>query len=293
MLERDIERLKDCYKRVDNSVLGSAAFAGTTFDIDRKKIAHKLGFSNTSQNSVDSVSDRDFIIEFISNCAILMMHLSRLCEEFILWLNPNFGYITLSDELTTGSSIMPQKQNPDYLELVRAKSAKLYSNLVGILVLMKSLPLSYNRDMQEDKIYLFDTVENVKDSLEVIIITLKSLKLNKENLVHSLRFDYILATEFANFLVEKFKLEYKLAHKIVNNCITYCKTKKLALSDLTFEEYKKLLPVKIDKNFVTTLKQRLDFKNIVNSTNSFGGTSVKQVKIQLTNLKTLLKNLKL
>ncbi|MFN3551079.1 MAG: argininosuccinate lyase [Endomicrobiia bacterium] len=159
---RDIERLKDCYKRVDVSVLGSAAFAGSSFEIDRKEIAKKLGFSKVSENSVDSVSDRDFVIEFISCCSIIMMHLSRISEELIIWCNPNFGYISLPKELTSGSSIMPQKQNPDYLELIRGKSAKVYSDLLGILVLMKSLPLSYNRDMQEDKVYLFSCVNTTK-----------------------------------------------------------------------------------------------------------------------------------
>ncbi len=292
MLERDIERLKDCYIRVNVSVLGCAAFAGTTFNIDRIKIANYLGFKNVSQNSVDSVSDRDFIIEFISCCSVLMIHLSRICEEFILWLNPNFGYIELPKELTTGSSIMPQKQNPDYLELIRGKSAKVIGNLVSILTLMKGLPLTYNRDMQEDKIYLFNSVDETKNSLKVINKIFKELRLNKKKLLQSLKFDYILATEFANFLVNKFKIEFKSAHKIVNNCVNYCKEKEIRLTSMNIEEYNKLLsPIKIDKKIFNELKVRLDFGNIVNSTNSFGGTSVKQVKVQIKNLKKMLKSL--
>lgn len=290
MLLRDFERLKDCYNRNDVFVLGSAAFAGTTFEIDREMVAKKLGFKYVSENSVDSVSDRDFIMEFVSCCSILMMHLSRMCEEFILWLNPNFGYISLPIELTSGSSIMPQKQNPDYLELIRAKSARVYSNFVGISTLMKSLPLSYNRDMQEDKIYLFDTVDTVSDCLRIMNLVMTNIKVNPENLKASLRFDYILATEFANFLVEEFKLEFKLAHKMVNSCISYCLEKKKMLSNLSFLEMKSFINLKeFSEEKFLKLKKRLDYQNIINSTVAYGGTSPEQVRIQISNLRKLVK----
>jgi len=282
---RDIERLKDCYKRVDVSVLGSAAFAGSSFDIDRKKIAKKLGFKTISENSVDSVSDRDFITEFIFCCSIIMMHLSRMAEEFIIWCNPNFGYISLPKNLTSGSSIMPQKQNPDYLELIRGKTAKVYSDLIGILVLMKGLPLSYNRDMQEDKIYMFSTYETTKQCVEVMSLIVRNIKVNYEKLIKDVEnYDFIFATEIANFLVQNLSYPYKLAHKKTKELLDYCRDKNKKISQLNYEDYVKVLGEKFKKDIVDKIKELLKVENVIKNYKTYGGSSISDVKRQIKKL---------
>lgn len=287
---RDIERLKDCYKRVDVSVLGSAAFAGSTFEIDREEIAKKLGFNKVSKNSVDSVSDRDFIVEFISCCAIIMMHLSRISEELIIWCNPNFGYIILPKELTSGSSIMPQKQNPDYLELVRGKSAKVYSDLIGILVLMKGLPLSYNRDMQEDKIYLFSSTETTKQCIEIISMIFNNIKVNIDKLEKDLdNYDFVLSTEIANFFVEELNYPFKLAHKKTQDLIKYCVKNKKKIKELNFDEYKSVIDKKFTQEMFDKLNHRLDTKNVASNYKTYGGSSIEEVNRQIQEIKNFLK----
>lgn len=292
-LLRDIDRLKDCYKRTDFSVLGSAAFAGSGFDIDRKEVAKKLGFKEVSKNSVDSVSDRDFMIEFVFCCAVIMMHLSRIAEEFIIWCSPNFGYITLPKELTSGSSIMPQKQNPDYLELIRGKSAKVYSDLVGILVLLKGLPLSYNRDMQEDKVYLVSTLNTVKDCLEVMKIVFDSVKINKEKMISDIKqYDFIFATDVANFLVKEVGIPYKLAHKKVQKLIEYCIRQNKKLCQLGYNDYVMVLGKNVLKDLHTKLLEIFDLDKAAKHYKTYGGSSVQQVKIQIKTLKNSLKFIK-
>ncbi len=291
---RDIERLQDCYKRVDVSVLGSAAFAGSSFEVDREEIAKKLGFSKISENSVDSVSDRDFIIEFISCCSIIMMHLSRTSEELIIWCNPNFGYISLPKELTSGSSIMPQKQNPDYLELIRGKSAKAYSDLIGILVLMKALPLSYNRDMQEDKVYLFSCVDTTKQCLEIIDMIFSNLNINIEKLKKDLEsYDFILATEIANFFVKEMKYTFKFAHKKVQQLLNFCVENKKSIRELNFDEYKNLVDKKFTKEMFSKLQEILDIKNLAENYKTYGGSSINHVKNQIKNINNLLKKIQI
>ncbi|MCX7910611.1 MAG: argininosuccinate lyase [Endomicrobia bacterium] len=284
---RDIERFKDCYRRVDVSVLGSAAFAGSSFEIDRKEVARKLKFMEISHNSVDSVSDRDFIAEFIFCCATVMMHMSRIAEEFILWSSPNFGYIKLPKELTSGSSIMPQKQNPDYLELVRGKATKVYCDLLGILVLMKNLPLTYNRDMQEDKVYLFSSVDVVKDCLDIIKLVFDNVKLNVEKMKNDLlKYDFILSTEIANFLVEKLNLSYKEAHRRVRQLIEYSLKVNKKLTELNYKDYQSV--INISSNMFDELKDRLSIEKVGCRYKTFGGSSISEVKRQIKKLKSLL-----
>ncbi len=286
MLVRDIERLKDCYKRVDVSVLGSAAFSGTSFDVDIDWVARKLGFSKVIENSVDGVSDRDYLIEFIFCCLCIMLHLSRLAEQFILWLHPNFGYIKISEEVTSGSSIMPQKQNPDYLELVRAKCGKVLGDLVGIVTVMKGLPLSYNRDMQDDKIYLNSTINNVKDSLTVVSLVLKNVEVVKENIKKTLEYDFIYATEIANYLVDKFDFEFKKAHRTVNEIVEYCRHKNKKIKELSFEEIKSFVPRLSNEQYQEILS--ISSEKIVYKIKSSCGSSVVSVEGQIKKLKKLL-----
>ncbi len=287
-LLRDIERLKDCYRRVDILVLGSAALAGTSFKIDRIKLAKKLGFKDVSYNSVDAVSDRDFIIELISCLSILSMHLSRIAEELIIYLNPAFDYVKLQKKLLSISSIMPQKENPDYLELVRGKTAKIYSNLIGILTLMKALPLSYNRDMQEDKIYLFDSVNVTKECLEVLTIIFSNMVVNKEKLEKDVeKFDYIFSTELANFVVKNFGVSYKQAYVKLKNILKYCKENKKSLKSLSFEEYKKFLGKNFSQKYYQKLLEIFDVRKLINSHDSTGGTSLNQVKLQIKKIKNI------
>jgi argininosuccinate lyase len=214
MLERDVDRLKDIYKRVNVMPLGSCALAGTSLPIDRKFVAKELGFSSVMLNTVDAVSDRDFVIEILNACAILGMHLSRLSEDLIIWSSSEFKFIDIDEAFCTGSSIMPQKKNPDVLELVRGSTGKLYGNLMSVLVLMKGLPLSYNRDMQLDKEPLFDSLKTVNDELLILAKLIKASKLNKESIDRQLKDQGLYATKMAEDLVRK-GVAFKDAHKIV------------------------------------------------------------------------------
>ena len=214
MLKRDRERFVDCLARVDVSPLGSCAGAGTSFPIDREMTAGDLGFRTVSKNSIDAVSDRDFCAEFVFCCSVLMMHLSRLSEELVLWSAREFDFVDLGDGFTTGSSIMPQKKNPDMSELTRGKTARVYGNLSALLTLMKGLPLSYNRDMQEDKEPLFDTVDTVKLCLQVNIEMLKTLEFKEENMKKALEGGFVTATDVADYLARK-GVPFRSAHETV------------------------------------------------------------------------------
>ncbi|MCX7956960.1 MAG: argininosuccinate lyase [Endomicrobia bacterium] len=283
---RDMERFRDCYRRVDVSVLGSAAFAGSSFDVDRFDIAKKLGFSKVSQNSVDAVSDRDFIVEFIFCCAVVMMHLSRIAEEFIIWISPNFSYMSLPKELTSGSSIMPQKNNPDFLELIRAKASKVYSDLLGILIVLKGLPLSYNRDMQEDKVYLKSTVETVKDSLEIMRLIFDKLKIKKEKLKEDLeKYDYVLSTEIANFLVKKLKFPFKLAHLKVQELLNFCYVSNKKIKDLELSDYNKVFNNNFHPKMFKELKEKISLINVSRNYKTYGGSSLDQVRLQIKTIR--------
>jgi argininosuccinate lyase len=237
MFRRDAGRLADGLKRLNFLPLGAGALAGTTFPIDREFVAKELGFDGVTRNSLDSVSDRDFAIEFCSICAILMMHLSRLSEEIVLWSSADFKFIELTDAFCTGSSIMPQKKNPDVPELVRGKTGRVYGNLVGLLTLMKSLPLAYNKDMQEDKEPLFDTIDTVKGSLKIFADLIAEMKVKAENMRMAAARGFSTATDVADYLVRK-GIPFREAHEIVGKAVRYCIEHGKDIPDLNMEEFR-------------------------------------------------------
>jgi argininosuccinate lyase len=237
MLKRDRERLRDGRARVNVMPLGSAALAGSTFDLDRDMVARELGFDGISLNSMDAVSDRDFVIEFIFACALLMMHLSRFSEEMILWSTQEFGFVRLPDAFCTGSSIMPQKKNPDLPELVRGKTGRVYGNLMALLTTMKGLPLAYNKDMQEDKEPLFDTVDTVEMCLEVFTRLLRNLSFDGEAMRGATEHGYLTATDLADYLVTR-GMTFRKAHEISGKMVLHALDLGRELSDLSLEEMK-------------------------------------------------------
>ena len=239
MMKRDRDRFEDVIKRINILPLGSAALAGTTFELDRKMVAKELGFDLISQNSMDAVSDRDFIIDFLYACSVLMMHLSRLSEEIILWSTQEFGFVAISDAFSTGSSIMPQKKNPDMPELVRGKSGRVYGHLFSLLSVMKGLPLSYNKDMQEDKEALFDTYDTVQICLEIMARLLGELSFQEDRLKIATEKGFMTATDMADYLVRK-GISFRRAHEIVGNMVLFAMGQGKELHDLTLEEMKGL-----------------------------------------------------
>jgi len=264
MFKRDIERLNDSLKRVNVSVLGSGALAGTSYDIDRTYVASLMGFKEVSQNSIDGVSDRDFIIEFLSIAAVIMMHLSRFSEEIVLWSTQEFNFVELSDEYSTGSSIMPQKKNPDSAELIRGKTGRVYGNLFSLLTTMKGLPLAYNKDMQEDKEPLFDTVDTLKGCLKVFIGMLKTMRVNEKKMEQAVKFGYLNATDLADYLVKK-GVPFRTAHDIVGKLVAYAITKKVPLEELNISEFRNFCQL-IDED----VYEVLDIQNILKSRKTIG-----------------------
>jgi argininosuccinate lyase len=242
MLRRDTERLDDCLKRVDVMPLGSGALAGTGFPLDRELVARQLGFSQITRNSLDGVSDRDYAIEFTSFASILMMHLSRLSEELILWSSSEFGFVELDDAFATGSSIMPQKKNPDLAELVRGKTGRVYGDLVTLLTIMKSLPLAYNKDMQEDKEPLFDAADTVKASLMVFAPMLKTARFNTQRMAQAAQGGFTNATDLADYLAAK-GLPFRDAHEVVGKAVLYCLEKGISLQDVDLALYQTFSPL--------------------------------------------------
>ncbi len=282
MLLRDAQRLNDCLDRVNCSPIGSCALAGTTYQTDRYYEAKLLGLESVCMNAMDGVSDRDFVIEFNAICSILMMHLSRFSEEIILWSSWEFKFIELSDEYTTGSSIMPQKKNPDMAELVRGKTGRVYGNLISILTVLKGLPLAYNKDMQEDKEGVFDTIDTVKLCLEVYIPMIKTLKANKENMLSAGKKGFINATDLADYLVKK-GMPFRSAYKIVGETVRKCTERNITLEDLTIEEYKE-----ISSLFEKDVYKEISLETCVNKRISLGGTSVKMVEEHISIVKKIL-----
>jgi argininosuccinate lyase len=282
MLQRDRERFEDCLERTDVLPLGSGALAGVPYPIDRKFVARKLGFSKVSSNSLDAVSDRDFVIEYEAAAAITMMHLSRLAEELILWSSSEFGFIEIGEDFTTGSSIMPQKKNPDVAELARGKTGRVYGNLMGILTTMKCLPLAYNRDMQEDKEGLFDTVDTLHTSLEVFAAMMKTLKINIERIAQAMKTDYILATDLADYLVKK-GMPFREAHGVVTKLSEYAIRKGKNFQELGRNEYRKFSPLFGGDVYKITLESSVAARN------EAGGTSPQQVGKALRKAKRLIK----
>lgn len=242
MFRRDYERLTDCKKRTNLMPLGSCALATTTFPIDRCFVANELGFDGICENSLDGVSDRDFIVEFINAAALIMVHLSRLSEEIVLWSSNEFGYITLDDGYSTGSSIMPQKKNPDVAELVRGKSGRVFGHLLGTLTMLKGLPLAYNKDMQEDKEALFDTVDTVKKSLLVFAPMLDTMRVNKTKMHDRAKGGFINATDAADYLAAR-KVPFREAHSIIGQLVKYAEDKGVGLEDLTLPEFQQFSSV--------------------------------------------------
>ena len=275
MFTRDSERFSFNVKHADLSPLGAAALAGTTFPIDRSLTADLMGFSTPYRNSLDAVSDRDFILEFLSNASILMMHMSRFCEEIINWCSHEYQFVTLSDTFSTGSSIMPQKKNPDMAELIRGKSGLVYGNLIGLLTVMKSLPLAYNKDLQEDKEGMFDTAETITVAIDILAGMLGSMTVNKERMKSSTQKDFSNATEFADYLASK-GVPFRKAHEIVGKLVLECSKKGIYLQDVNLESYQEISDV-IDNDVYTVL----DPYNAVKRRHSLGGTGFDQVKWQI------------
>ncbi|NMM54288.1 argininosuccinate lyase [Paenibacillus aquistagni] len=272
MFERDIERLKDSYKRINTLPLGAGALAGTTFPIDRHFVAEQLGFERVYENSLDAVSDRDFIVEFLSNASMMMMHLSRLCEELVLWSSTEFQFVELDDAFCTGSSIMPQKKNPDVAELVRGKTGRVYGNLVGMLTVLKSLPLAYNKDMQEDKEGMLDTVATLDGALRLFAPMISTMKVNKERMRQAVRQDFSNATDIADFLVNK-GLPFRQAHEVIGKTVLYCIQRGVYLLDLTLDEFKQFSSL-----FDESIYDVLQPEQVVNARNVYGGTAAPQVE---------------
>ncbi len=280
MLKRDIGRLEDATKRMNAECpLGSCALAGTTYEIDRHMTAELLGFDGVSQNSIDGVSDRDFCLELMSAFSILMMHLSRLSEELILWSSWEFKFIELDDSYTTGSSIMPQKKNPDMAELIRGKTGRVYGNLTGLLTALKGLPLAYNKDMQEDKEGIFDSLDTVKVCLEVLAPMLATMKVNGKNTYKAAQRGFINATDLADYLVKK-GMPFRAAYKIVGTIVADCIEKELVLDTYPMSAYKQHSEL-----FDEDLYKEISLENCVQKRLSEGGASPASVREQIKKIR--------
>ncbi len=275
MFQRDQERLGQSLPRILSMPLGSAALAGTGFPIDRQTVCKELDFTKVSENSLDAVSDRDFVIEFLSDASIIMMHLSRFCEELIMWSTPEFNFVELSDEVTTGSSIMPQKKNPDAAELIRGRVGRVYGALMGALTMMKSLPLSYNRDMQEDKIHLFEGLETVQSCVNMMSLMLKNAQWKTDSMAKALEKDFSNATDLADDLVVKGK-SFREAHEVVGHVVQYCIQNQKGLEDLALNEIQKFSSLFDDNSL-----QKLSHQAVMKARTSEGGTSPDAVKAQI------------
>ena len=283
MLKRDFDRFSDCLKRVDVMPLGSGALAGSPYNLDRHFTAKTLGFSSVTENSIDAVSDRDFALEFLSCSAILMAHISRLSEELILWSSQEFGFVELSDAFSTGSSIMPQKKNPDIAELGRGKAGRVYGNLVSLLVVMKGLPLAYNKDMQEDKEPIFDTVDTVKSILKVFPVMLKTMKVKKDKMRKATAEGFLTATDAADYLVKK-GLPFRKAHEAIGRIVVDCVKKGKTLEDLAFKEWKGFSNL-----FEKDILRAIRVESSVNARKIYGGTAKATVVKRLKKVEDELK----
>lgn len=275
MFARDAERLADVRKRVNRLPLGAAALAGTSYPLDRERVARTLGFDGVCQNSLDAVSDRDFAIEFSAFASITMMHVSRLAEEIVLWMSQNFAFIDLADRYCTGSSIMPQKRNPDVAELARGKSGRVYGHLMALLTLMKGQPLTYNKDNQEDKEPLFDTVDTVRDTLRIMAEMVEGIVVKPEAMERAALRGYATATDLADYLAKR-GVPFRDAHEVVAHAVKTCLQRGIDLAELPLAELKALNPaVGDDVQQVLTLRGSLDARNVL------GGTAPVQVRAQI------------
>ncbi|MEI7475423.1 MAG: argininosuccinate lyase [bacterium] len=272
MFKRDIERLSDCYKRTNILPLGSGALASTTYPLDRSYVADLLGFDNITQNSLDAVSDRDFAIEFLSCASMIMMHLSRFSEEIILWNTNEFGFVEIDDAFSTGSSIMPQKKNPDIAELTRGKTGRVYGDLVSLLTTMKSLPLAYNKDMQEDKEVIFDAVDTLNITLPVFTEMIRTMKFNKEKMYLESGKGFTNATDAADYLVKK-GVAFRDCHEIIGKIVLYCIKSNKSLEELTIDEYKTFSSI-----FDNDIYKAISLIECVNKRSITGGPSEETMK---------------
>jgi argininosuccinate lyase len=266
MFRRDHERLDDCYRRTDTMPLGSGALAGNGFPLDREALRKELGFAQLTRNSLDAVSDRDYLVEFTTAAALTLAHLSRMAEDFIIYSSSEFGLLELSDTVTTGSSIMPQKKNPDSLELVRGKTGRVFGNLVSLLTQLKGLPLAYNKDLQEDKESVFDTLDTVMDCLLVAQLVVRTLRVNREAAQGAVTTGYLNATDLADYLVRR-GIPFRKAHELVGRIVLHCEAKHVELQDLSMEEYTSFNPlIGEDVYPALTLENSLNARALVGGT---------------------------
>lgn len=282
MLERDRTRLEDCQKRMSVLPLGSAALAGTSFPIDREHVRQILAFSSVSENSLDAVSDRDYVVEFLSAAATIMLHLSRWAEEIVLWSMPEFHFIELADSVTTGSSIMPQKKNPDVAELIRGRTGRINGALMGILTVMKALPLSYQRDLQEDKYHLFEGLDSVRFCMKLMYCQMQKAQFHKEKMAASLKGDASNATDLADYLAKK-GLPFREAHEVVGRVVRFSIAQKCPIEDMSLAQLKEFHPL-FDQEVLTVVKHL----EVMKARTSFGGTGPSAVQVQINNAKNIL-----
>jgi argininosuccinate lyase len=275
MLERDAGRIRDAFKRTDMMPLGAGALAGTTFPIDRERVQQQLGFAELYENSLDAVSDRDYLVEFLSAASLLMMHLSRFSEELILWSSEEFGFVELADRYCTGSSMMPQKKNPDVPELVRGKTGRVYGHLMGLLTVLKGLPLAYNKDLQEDKEGVFDTLDTLLPALWLFTGMVKTMKVREDRIVAALARDFSNATDVADYLVRK-GLPFREAHAVVGKLVLYALGNGKNLTELSLDEYKAQSAL-----FDADVFETVSLETVVNRREARGGTAKSAVEFQL------------
>lgn len=286
MLERDFKRLEDCYDMCDMSPIGACALAGTTYPTHPEEEANDLHFASVYGNSLDAVSDRDYLLQFLSFASICAMHLSRLSEEFIYWSTSEFQFIELDDGYSTGSSIMPQKKNPDMCELIRGKTGRVYGHLIGLLTVMKGLPLAYDKDMQEDKEGVFDAIDTLYFALDIYAGMISTMTVNGEHTRAVLESDFSNATDMADYLAKK-GLPFRQAHAVVGNAVHYCIEHHKVLLDLSMDEFKSMSPL-----FEEDIKEALSIENCVKNRESYGGTGPKSVERQQTHAEKAIASMK-
>ncbi len=278
MFSRDRERFADCLKRIDRLPLGSGALAGTTYQTDRDFLAKELGFASVLPNGMDAVADRDFAIEFVECCAVTMMHLSRFCEELILWSSVEFNFIEIDDAFSTGSSIMPQKKNPDMAELIRGKSGRVYGDLMSLLTLCKGLPMAYNKDLQEDKLPAFDAADTVKASVSIFTEMISTMEVKKDNMEHAAKYGYMNATDAADYLVSK-GMPFRDCHEVIGKIVLYCIGKGIAIEDMSMEEFKSF-----SDKFEEDIYDKISIRNCIKAKKSKGSTSFESVAAQIAEI---------
>lgn len=284
MFKRDLSRLDDLRSRMNECPLGACALAGTSFAIDRQMTSDELEFARPTSNSMDSVSDRDFAIEFLFCTSLISTHLSRFAEELVIWMSKGFKFVKLSDAFTSGSSIMPQKKNPDAAELLRGKVGRIFGSLISLLTTMKGLTLTYSKDMQEDKEPVFDATKNIKICLQAMSGMIEDLEVNKENMLKMAKTDYSTATDLADYLVRNLKMPFRKAHHVTGQIVKIAENQEIELHELKLEEMQAVEP-----QISNDIYEVLTVENSVNSRNSFGGTSLNQVKNQIAIAKEFVK----